>query len=103
MTVLVANVVHETELGFVEVENRLPPGQYRFRLTVFDEARNESQPTFLVVTVNEMQFDPKAGRRVDPAIVERDIGSLIERLGRKPVVGDVARPIDLTLPRRPKG
>lgn len=59
MTILVANVPHETDLGFVDVENRLPPGKYRFRLTVFDEAKNESEPAFILLTVNEAQREPR--------------------------------------------
>ena len=61
MTVLAPNVPHETDLGFVDVGNRLEPGKYRFRQTVFDEAKNESAPAFIIVTVNEARPKPEGG------------------------------------------
>lgn len=70
MTLLAANHPHETDLGFVDVDNPLPPGRYRFRLTVFDEARNESEPAFIVLTVNEVQREPSPNRRTDPVAID---------------------------------
>jgi hypothetical protein len=104
MTILAANVPHETDLGFVDVENRLAPGQYRFRLTVFDEARNESEAAFIVVTVNQAQRDPRLDTRIDPRlVVDRGV---IDRVVLDANIGEVVRPtrpIRPTFPRRPGG
>lgn len=101
MTVLAANLPHETNLGFVDVENRLAPGKYRFRLSVFDEARNESEPAFITVTVNEAQRDPRPDLRVDSrVVVDRRV---IDRVVLNPGIGEVVRPIGPAVPRRPGG
>lgn len=101
MTVLAPNVPHETDLGFVDVGNRLEPGKYRFRLTVFDEAKNESAPAFIIVTVNEARPDPRPdprpGPRPDPRVV------IDPRIVLNPGIGEVVRPVRPVFPRRPGG
>ncbi len=104
MTVLAPNVPHETDLGFVDVENRLAPGKYRFRLTVFDESKNESGATFIVVTVKEVQRDPPNPR--DPSVViDRGVldRRVLDRLVLNPGIGEVVRPVRPIFPRRPGG
>jgi len=98
MAVLAPGVPHVTDLGFVDVENVLAPGRHRFRLTVFDEARNESEPAFIVVTVNEVQRDPRRDPRVDTRLDPR----VVERVVLQPI-GGVVRPPRPIIPRRPGG
>ncbi|HEU0098567.1 MAG TPA: hypothetical protein VFQ67_07310 [Allosphingosinicella sp.] len=100
MAVLAANVPHETDLGFVDVENRLAPGRYRFRLTVFDESKNESEPAFIVVTVNEVQRDPRPDPRGPRVVLDR---AVIDRIVLNPDIGDAVRPTRPIFPRRPGG
>jgi hypothetical protein len=102
MTVLVANVPHETDLGFVDVENPFPPGRYRIRLTVFDEAKNESEPAFILLTVNEAQREPRGpiGRiPIDRIPIDR----VIDRGILNPDIGEAVRPVRPIFPRRPGG
>jgi hypothetical protein len=107
MTVLAANVAHETDLGFVDVENRLAPGRYRFRLTVFDEAKNESEPAFIIVSVNEVQRDPRVdlGVVIDRGVIDRGVIDrvVIDRVVLNPNIGEVVRPTRPVFPRRPGG
>ncbi|GAA4049459.1 hypothetical protein [Parerythrobacter jejuensis] len=49
------------------VTNKFKPGTYRFRLSVIDDAQNESAPTEIVVTV----IKPTAPIRVNERIAER--------------------------------
>lgn len=108
MAVLAANIPHETDLGFVDVENRLAPGKYRFRLTVFDEARNESEPAFIVVTVNELQREPPVvidRGAIDRGMIDRGIfdRKVIERVVANPGIGEAVRPVRPIFPRKPGG
>lgn len=97
MTLLVPNVPHETDSGIVDVENVLQPGRHRFRLTVFDQAKNESGPVFLIVTVNEApRRDPRGDTRGDTRVDPR----VLERVVIQPNLGDVLR---TRIPRRPGG
>ncbi|HET9638538.1 MAG TPA: hypothetical protein VFP12_04955 [Allosphingosinicella sp.] len=107
MTILAPNVPHETDSGFVDVENALPPGRHRFRLTVLDSAKNESEPAFILVTVNEVQRDPRPDPRPDPreprVVLDRTV---IDRVVVNPRVVEVVRPtrpIIPIVPRRPGG
>jgi hypothetical protein len=65
------------------VENKLPPGRYRFQLVVIDDGRNESDPAQLVVTVRERPIRP-IGPVIRPEVVDR-----IDRVG--PVRPDITR------------
>lgn len=102
MAVLAPNVPHVTGSGFVDVENPLPPGKYRFRLTVFDEAKNESEPAFILLTVNEAQREPRGP--VGPIPIDRiPIDRIIDRGIVNPNIGEVVRPVRPIFPRRPGG
>lgn len=103
MTALAPGIPHETNLGFVDVENLLTPGRHRFRLTVFDEAKNESEPAFIIVTVNEVQRDPRVDTRLDPRVATRLDPRIVERVVLQPNLGGVVRPTRPILPRRPGG
>ena len=99
MTVLAPNIAHETDSGFVDVENALPPGRHRFRLTVLDSAKNESEPAFIIVTVNEARPDPRGPR----VVLDRTV---IDRVVLTPGIADSIRPTRPTrpiIPRRPGG
>jgi hypothetical protein len=106
MAVLAANVPHETDAGFVDVENKLAPGKYRFRLTVFDESKNESEPAFIVVTVNELQREPPVV--IDRGVFDRviDRGVFDRRVADRVVLNpdiEVVRPVRPIFPRKPGG
>jgi len=103
MTVLAPNIPHETDSGFVDVENALPPGRHRFRLTVFDSAKNESEPAFIIVTVNEARPDPRPDPRGPRVVLDRTV---IDRVVLTPGIADSIRPTRPTrpiIPRRPGG
>ncbi len=51
MPVLTAGTALRSRVPTVTVENKLDAGSWRFRLTVVDDAGNESDPAELVVTV----------------------------------------------------
>jgi hypothetical protein len=109
MTVLASGIVHETNLGFVDVENVVRPGKYRFQLTVLDQAKNESEPAFITVTVAEVQRDPRLDPRVDTRVESR-IDSrvvldrrVIDRVVLNPGAGGAVRPTRPIVPRRPGG
>lgn len=51
MPVLAAGTALRQRVPTVLVENRLEPGAWRFRLTVVDDAGNESAPAELVVQI----------------------------------------------------
>jgi hypothetical protein len=93
-------VPHITAQGFVDVDNPLKPGSYRFRLTVVDSADLESEPTELTVTVAEPVVEQPTGPgRVDPGRIDPgriDLGGIDPGIfGPR---GNDPRPID---PRGP--
>lgn len=100
MTVLAPGVPHETDSGLVDVENVLPPGKHRFRLTVIDSAKNESEPAFITVTVNEVQRDPIPDPRRPRVVLDRTV---IDRVVLTPGIADTVRPVRPIFPRRPGG
>jgi hypothetical protein len=55
------------------VENKLPPGRYRFQLVVLDDSGNESDPADLIVSVQEIIVPPprQPGRVLRPDMVDR--------------------------------
>lgn len=56
------------------VSNRFAPGRYRFRLSVVDNAGNESTPAELVVSVGEpSRPDPVFDPRIDIRLRDRII------------------------------
>ena len=70
------------------VENKLPPGRYRFELVVIDDAKNESDPAQLVVTVQERPTRP-TGPVIRPEVLEnidrvRPLRPDISRIIRRP-------------------
>jgi hypothetical protein len=67
------------------VENRLPVGEWRFRLEVVDDAGNVSAPAHLVVTVRRaVPPGPLDPVRPDPPVVDP--------LRPRPVITDPVRP-----------
>lgn len=58
MPVLVPGQTVATREPRLLVENRLAPGSYVFRLSVLDEARNESAPVELTLRVQRTIVDP---------------------------------------------
>jgi len=81
----------------VLVENKLPPGSFRFQLVCVDEAGNESAPAELVVNVREeIQIDRDVFR---PRILVR------ERFEREPITRATISPTIATRlrPLRPGG
>lgn len=100
MTVLVPGVPHETDSGFVDVENALPPGRHRFRLTVLDSAKNESEPAFITITVNEVRRDPRPDPTGPRVVLDRTV---IDRIVLNPGIADTVRPTRPLFPRRPGG
>lgn len=73
------------------VENKLPPGKYRFQLVVIDNGNNESDPAQLVVTVQERPIRP-TGPAIRPEILDH-----IDRIDRV----DRVRPDITRIIRRP--
>jgi hypothetical protein len=53
----------------LRVENAFAPGSYRFRLTVLDEARNESAPVELTICVQRLV--------IDTGVVRPDLGTVL--------------------------
>ena len=51
MVQLATNQPFRSRVPQITVENPLKPGSYRFSLVVVDEAKNESQPHEITVTV----------------------------------------------------
>ncbi len=111
MTALATGVPYVTDAAVIEVENALKPGRHRFRLTVLDGAKNESDPAFIVVTVSEVKREPRvdprietwierAEPRIDPRILTR---RETDRIVLDPGGGGVARPTRPTILRRPGG
>ena len=69
MPVLVPGRTLSSREPMLRVENLLAPGSYVFRLTVLDEARNESAPTELTVRVQRAPIGPVVGPVVRPVVV----------------------------------
>lgn len=78
MPVLVAGRTVATREPTLLVENQLAPGSYVFRVTVLDEARNESAATELTVRVQRAVVDPIIIRDRD-TIVQPVIRPVIPR------------------------
>lgn len=70
----------------ITVENPLKPGSYRFSLVVVDEAKNESQPAEITVTIVERTrpvLRPDILREVttlDQPVVKPAVNPVINRL-----------------------
>ena len=82
MVQLATNQPFRSRVPQIAVENPLKPGSYRFSLVVVDEAKNESQPAEITVTVVD---------RTRPVLrpdILRDITTIDQ-----PVVKPVIRPI----------
>ena len=87
MPVLAINQPLSTTEPLLVVENKLEPGKYRFRLVVLDEAKNESVPADIVITVNPKVIDP-----VIPDIRVRPDRILRPDVITRPVVEPVINP-----------
>lgn len=75
MPVIAVNRVVSTREPRLLVENDLPVGRYRFRLTVVDGDRNESAPAELVVSI----VKPTRPGRFDDLIAQpiRDLRTIL--------------------------
>ena len=91
MVMLAVNQPHSTTDPKIMVENKLEPGKYRFRLVVFDEAKNESVPADIVVEVRPKLIDPIPDPRVRPDFVFRP--EILTRPVAEPVIGPVIKPV----------
>lgn len=98
MVMLAINQPHRTADPQIMVENKLDPGKYRFRLVVVDQAKNESAPADLVVTVNPKVTGPIVDDiRIRPDLVLRP--DVIRRPVAEPVVNPaILRPGRITRP-----
>ena len=86
MVQLATNQPFGSRVPQITVENPLKPGSYRFSLVVIDEAKNESEPAEITVTV----FQPtrpvlrpdilREITRLDEPVVKPTVDPVINRL-----------------------
>ncbi len=74
MATLVPGRVFRSREPLLTVDNALDPGAWRFRLTVIDDERNESEPAELVVRVEERGHPRDPFGRFVPVRPVRPIG-----------------------------
>ncbi len=97
MPVLTQGAVFRSRSPTLAVENRLEVGAWRFRLTVVDDAGNESAPDELVVKVQARTAptDPTRPAVVRPEMLRPGIV--------RPVDPRIVRPVTPIRPVRPPG